>query len=192
MRRDSFTAGVCHGFHQGYDGTPWIYDFRLYSLLLLGGLLIGCGAWVLTGPQRGLDRLPEGLAVEFTVEPAEVAQHAPFSVQLSVTNTTADPIHVVTAHGCLAIPHVLRNGVRAPFKGSWWACTAAITTHTFAPGETRTRTWDMRAELYAEHPGDVDGVPAPKATYRVQAEFDTYVPGESGRKPFIERTLRVR
>jgi hypothetical protein len=63
--------------------------------------------------------------------------------------------YVVTAHGCLAIPHVLRNGVRVPFKGSWWGCTAAITTHIFAPGETKTRTWDMLAELYAEHPGDL-------------------------------------
>lgn len=161
-------------------------------LLLLPGLALAACAFDITGPRFGPEGLPEGLDVTFTVEPGEVGQHAPFTVQLSVTNTTSDPIEVVTAHGCLAIPHVIRDGKRVPFKGSLWGCTAAVTTHTFAPGETRSLTWEMRAELYAQHQGDVDGAPAPTGTYRVQAEFDTPAVDGSSRKPTVERTLRVR
>jgi hypothetical protein len=162
------------------------------SVLLLTGVALTACVLDIAGPQPVTDGLPEGLRVELTVEPGEVAQHEAFSVHLSVTNTTSHIIEVVTAHGCLAIPHVRRNGERIPFQGSWWGCTAAITTHTFAPGETWSRTWEMRAELYAEHPGEVDGVPAPKGTYHVQAEFDTLPVSESSRKPVVERTLRVR
>jgi hypothetical protein len=146
----------------------------------------------ITAPETDLAGLPAGLDVQLTVEPAEVRPHDPFSVRLSVTNTTSDTIHVVTSHGCLAIPHVIRNGQRIPFRGSWWACTAAFASHTFAPGETRTRTWDMRAELYAEHQGDVEGAPAPRGTYLVQAEFGTYSETGPWTRPLIERTLRVK
>jgi hypothetical protein len=109
-----------------------------------------------------------------------------------VTNTTNDTIHVVTAHSCLAIPNVLNNGERIPFRGSGWGCFAAITTHSFGPGEVRSIKWDMKAELYAEQPGDVDGAPAPKGSYVVQAEFDTYPVDGSGRKPAVEAKLRVQ
>jgi hypothetical protein len=162
------------------------------SLFLFSVPALAACALEIAGPGSSLEGLPEGLEVTFIVEPGEVDQHAPFSAQLSVTNTTNDMIQVVTAHSCLAIPNVLRNGQRVPFKGSWWGCYAAITTHSFAPSETRSMTWDMQAESYAEHPGDVDGAPAPKGSYVVQAEFDTYPADGSSRKPAVERTLRVR
>lgn len=140
----------------------------------------------IAGPQTDLTGLPAGLDVQLTVQPGEVGQHAPFTARLAVTNTTSGTLRVTTAHGCLATPHVLRDGRRVPFRGSWWGCTAAITTHTFAPGQTWTQIWEMRAELYAEHPGDVDGAPAPKGSYVVRAEFDTQ------HKPAAEAALRVR
>ncbi len=160
---------------------------RLFPALALAA----CSA-DLALPEPSLEGLPPGLDVQFTVSPNVVDPHQPFSAALSVTNTTSDTIRVVTAMGCLAIPHVMRDGERIPFRGSWWACTAAIATHAFAPGETRSHTWDMRAELYAEHAGDVDGAPAPSGTYSVQAEFGTYTAGGPSHRPTIARSLRVR
>jgi hypothetical protein len=164
---------------------------RTFALVLASAALTAC-TFDIVGPRAVLENLPGGLDVEFTVEPSEVSQHEPFTTQLRVTNTTSDTIRVVTAHGCLATPHVLRDGRRIPFHGSNWGCTAAITTHTFAPGASRVMTWNMRAELYAEHPGDTGGVPAPRGTYLVRAEFDTFSEDGPSRKPFVERTLRVR
>lgn len=164
---------------------------RTLPILILGAALAACAPDV-TAPRSDLGDLPEGLDVQFTVEPGQVRQHGPFSVHFSVSNTTTRTIQVVTAHGCLVTPHVIRNGESIPFKGSWWGCTAAITTHTFAPGESRSHTWDMRAELYAQHPGDVAGVPAPKGAYIVRAVFDTYSENGPYQKPLIERTLRVQ
>lgn len=160
-------------------------------MLLAATLASGCGADII-GPAHSLEGLPQGLRVELVVEPAVITAHAPFTARLSVTNTTTRELTVVTAHGCLAIPHVMRSGTRVPFEGSWWGCTAAITAHVFAPGEVRTRVWEMRAQLYAEHPGDKDGAPVPPGVYRVQAEFDTYSPSGPNRKPVIERALVVR
>lgn len=160
-------------------------------LLLAAALIAGCDA-VIVGPGSSLEGLPPGLRVELDVDPGVVAPHAPFTARLSVTNTTTRELRVVTAHGCLAIPYVMRDQTRLPFEGSWWGCTAAITTHAFAPGETRTRIWEMRAELYAAHPGDRDGAPASPGVYRVGAEFDTYSPSGPTSKPSIERSLLVR
>lgn len=160
-------------------------------MLLALALVTGC-APDLIGPQPGLEGLPPGLRVELTVEPAILAPHAPFVVRLTVTNTTVREVKIVTAHSCLVLPHVMQGETRVPFEGSLWGCFAAITTHVFAPGETRTMEWEMRAELYAANPGDTDGAPAPPGTYRVRAEFDTYNPDAPARKPAIERALVVR
>lgn len=144
------------------------------------------------GPRATLEGFPAGLEARFTVEPGEVRQHEAFTAHLEVTNTTPDTIRVVTAHGCLVVPHVLLDGRPVPLQGSWWACTAAATGHVFAPGETRARTWEMRASLYAQEPGDVDGAPAPRGTYRIVAEFDTYSETPPYAKPAVEAPLRVR
>jgi hypothetical protein len=165
--------------------------FRKLLFLLPSVVLVACD-FELAGPHSELDGLPEGLEVRLAVEPGEVSPHAPFTVHFSATNTTPDSIYLVTSHGCLVIPAVLRNGKRIPFRGSGWACTAAITTHTFAPGETRKIAWQMRAELYAENSGDRDGVPAPKGNYIVQAAFETRAIDDSGRTPVVEASLRVR
>jgi hypothetical protein len=164
---------------------------RTFSTFFAGVVLTGCPLQI-SGPQSQLDGLPEGLYVQLTVEPDEVSQHQPFEVRFTATNTTQTTVRVVTAHGCLVIPHVIRDGRRVPFKGSAWGCTAAITTHTFAPAETRSRTWEMRAELYAEHEGEVDGAPAPKGAYRVQAEIETYSEDRPHPNATIEAALRVR
>jgi hypothetical protein len=176
----------------GFDPTPLPGPTMIRATLLLATIvaIAACGLEA-TGPQLTTDGLPAGLEALLTVAPNEVAQHVPFDVTFTVTNTSSQTVQIVSAHGCLVIPGVYRNGERVPFRGSWWGCTAAITTHTFEPGETRTHTWEMRAERYAEHPGDVDGVPVARGTYRVQAEFDTFVDA-SGRKPGVEATLRVR
>jgi hypothetical protein len=158
---------------------------------LLAALASGCAPDV-TGPDASLAGLPAGLRVELTIDPATVAPHAAFTARLSVTNTTMRELTVVTSHGCLVIPHVMRGDIRIPFEGSWWGCTAAITTHTFAPGETKTRVWEMRAALYAEQPGDEEGAPAPRGAYFVRAEFDTYSPTGPTAKPAIQRALVVR
>jgi len=137
-----------------------------------------------------LDGLPAGLDVRFRVTPETVSQHQSFDVRLEITNTTDDTVRVVTANGCLAIPNVLRGNVRIPVQGSLWGCYAAVTTHTFAPGQTRTIRWQMSATLYDEQLGVADGAPLPKGRYIVQAEFDIYVPG-SNRKPVVELQLTV-
>jgi hypothetical protein len=164
------------------------------TLLVLAAVLgtTAC-AYEIAGPAPAADVvLHPGLEVGFAVQPAEVSQHGSFTAHLTVTNTTGDTIRVGTAHGCLALPSVVRNGAPVPFAGSGWMCTAALTSHAFAPGETRSITWNMRAELYAQNPNDVDGAPAPRGAYRVVAEFDTYLPGSPGMKPRIEAPLRVR
>lgn len=164
---------------------------RILALLIAGATSVAC-AHQITGPHTDLSGLPSGLDVQFTVAPGEVRPHEAFSAELTVTNTTAEVIKVVTANGCLAVPHVIRDGQRVPFRGSNVGCYAAVKTHTFAPGETRTHVWDMRAELYAEQPGEVEDAPAPAGTYVVQAEFDTYSEHAPNRKPVVERALQVR
>jgi hypothetical protein len=134
-----------------------------------------------------------GLDVALTVNPAEVAQDERFIVELTVTNTRPATVRLTTSHGCLALPGIYRNGQRIPFEGSGWACRAAITTHAIAPGETVTRSWEMVPRLYAEHPGDPDGVPAPRGAYTARAVFEVFeVDGERGTLPTVERTLHVR
>jgi hypothetical protein len=161
-------------------------------LALVGFLFAACSPNPISpAPQFDAAALAE-LDISLTVEPGEVAQHAPFEARLTVTNPTADTIRVVTGHGCLAVPSVVRDGVRIPFQGSWWGCTAAITTHTFAPGETRTRTWNMAAELYAQEQGETEGAPAPKGTYTVEARFDTSSESTPGQGPTVATTLVVR
>ena len=160
------------------------------SLLLFPALVLAA-CTDSTGPQPSLDGLPPGLSVALTVQPAEVSQHESFTVELSVTNTTANTIQYVTSHGCLALPNVVRSGQRIPFEGTALGCFTAITTHTFAPGETRSLTWDLRAQLYAQHPGEITGLPAPTGLYTVQAVFDPFPIDGSVRKPTIEALLRV-
>lgn len=163
-------------------------------LVFLPGLALAACSFEATGPVSDLDILPPGLDIRFAVEPGEVLQHAPFNVKLTLSNTTSDTIKIVTSHGCLSTPHFYRNGKRVPMSGSDMGCTAAITTHTFPPGETRSFAWPMRAEFYAEQAGDVEGAPAPTGTYLVRAEFDIghdTAPGV-GRAPAAEVVLRVK
>lgn len=162
-------------------------------LPLFVSLGLSACAMDLMSPQPGGEaKVLHGLEVSITVEPGEVRQHEPFVVTLRVANPTSDTVRIVTAHGCLAVPNLILDGRRVPFEGTGWGCIAVLTTHTFAPGEVLSEAWDMRAALYAEHPGDVRGAPAPRGLYRVQAEFDTPVEEGSGRKPVVESSLRVR
>jgi hypothetical protein len=160
---------------------------RTLPVLLLSITLSGCAMESLT-PRNTLEGLPPGLEVSLTVEPDRVERHAPFVAGFSATNTTADTIRIVTAGGCLVRPGVFRSGARVPVQGSNLVCYGAITTHTFAPGAGREMSWPMRAELYAEHPGDIEGAPAPAGSYRVRAEFDLL----AGNRPAVEATLLVR
>lgn len=164
---------------------------RTIVLSLLSLLLAACSQEP-TVPRLTAEGLPEGLEVSLVVEPEAVGPHQPFTVRFAAANPTSDPIRITTSHGCLVLPGVYRDGRRIPFQGSAWGCTAAITTHVFAPGETKSVTWEMRAELYAENPGEREGAPAPAGIYRVRAEFDVPPPDGSTRKPGVEATLRVR
>jgi hypothetical protein len=159
-------------------------------VLLLAAALASCSTDI-SGPTPLLNEVPAGLTADLSLSPNEVAQHARLTARLDVRNDTPDTIRVVTAHGCLTTLSVVRDGRRIPFAGSALGCTAAITTHTFAPGQTRSRTWELRAELYSEFPGDVEGTPAPRGTYRVRAEFDLLGAGD-GERPGVETILRVR
>jgi hypothetical protein len=161
------------------------------SCLLALVLLSACTLEITTMPRHALEGLPAGLDARLTVEPDEVQQHASFTVLLTVTNTRTVPIQLVTAHGCLALPHVLLNGRRVPFEGTALGCTAAITTHTFAAGQSHVLQWELRAELYAEHREDPADRPAPKGDYRVRAEFETYSLS-SPERPAVEAPLRVK
>ena len=163
--------------------------FRLSILLAASALATAC-PFEISAPETDLEGLPEGLEISLDVEPQAVAPHAPFTATLIVRNTTSESISITTSSTCLAVPNVLRDGARTPFVGSWWGCGDAISTHVIPAGEMRTQAWSMRAELYAEEQGDPDGAPAPRGVYRVQAEFDVYVPG-ARRKPSIAAVLRV-
>jgi hypothetical protein len=164
---------------------------NLLPLVVL--LTLAACARDVAGPQHVAEQRPSHvLDVSITVEPGEVGQHEAFMATLRIVNPTDQTIRVVTGSGCLATPSVVRDGRRVPFRGSSWLCTAAITTHTFPPGAIRVLTWEMRAELYAEHPGDAAGAPAPSGVYRVQADFGTPVEDGSGRNPAAEASLRVR
>jgi hypothetical protein len=160
------------------------------SLLIWSTLaaLTACGS-MLTSPDSDLSGLPAGLEAELSVAPDEVSQGASFDVVLRVRNTTADTLRITTASGCLVTPHVMLDGRRIPFAGSAFGCRAAVTGHKFAPGATQTYRWDMRAELYAQYTGDVDGLPAPKGLYFVVAEFETM--DSERNKPFLGRILKV-
>lgn len=158
-------------------------------LCLLPALALAGCYFEINAPRIERQELPEGLAVDLVVDPATVNAGEPFIVQLNVTNTTSDTIQIATSHGCLVTVNILRHGRRVPFKGSDWGCTAAVRVHTFPPGETHERSWVMRAELYAEKGWKVDGRPAPRGGYIVQAEFDTAPRGEG---PAVETALVVK
>lgn len=164
---------------------------RRIALVLAIVAFAACG-FELAAPSPDLDGLPAGLAIDFALEPAEIAPGGSFTARLSVTNTTSDTITIITGHGCLVLPNVIRGGKRYPFKGTAWACTAAVSGHVFAPGETKKRAWEMSAALYAENPGDMEGAPAPRGDYLVQAVFGTAPADESGRQPMVQATLRVK
>ena len=164
---------------------------RTPYVLLVVALVASACPFEIAGPETNLAGLPAGLEVTLDVEPDVVARHAPFTATLTVRNTTSEPISITTASTCLAVPHVLRDGRRIPFVGSWYGCGDAISTHVIPAGEMRIRTWNMRAELYAEEQGDIEGAPAPRGTYRVQAEFDVYTPG-TRHKPSVVAPLRVQ
>ena len=164
---------------------------RRNTAIFLGALLLS-GCIEILSPSDSTDGLPDGIEMSLVLDDDDVMPHAPFTARFTATNTTNSAIQITTAHGCLVLPVVYRNGVRVPFMGTAWGCTAAITTHVFAPGETVTREWPMRAELYAEHTGDTEGAPAPRGTYVVRAEFDVQPPDGSQRKPGVETTLLVQ
>lgn len=150
------------------------------------GILLLAGCVEILPPSDSTDGLPEGLAVSLVLDDDEVLQHAPFTARFTATNTTTSTMQIVTPHGCLVLPGVYRNGTRVPFQGSAYGCHTAITTHVFAPGETKTYEWSMRAELYAQDTGDTEGAPAPTGSYVVRVEF------ELEQRPRAERTLLVR
>jgi len=161
---------------------------RMAALLVL----VACSAEA-AGPRplhTVVDGLPAGLNVQFSVTPATVKQNQSFDALLEITNESGAAVTITTGHGCLAVPNVMRGNASVPVQGSRWGCTAAITNHTFAPGETREIRWPMKATLYADEPGAEDGAPLPPGTYSVQAEFDVYVPG-SNRKPVVEAPFIV-
>jgi hypothetical protein len=162
---------------------------RILPHLLCAAALTACSTVTeIPGPTADLSAHEvEGLTVGLEVEPAVVGPHEDFTVTFTVANTTGDTIRLGTPHSCLALPSVVRDGHRVPFAGSSWGCLTVIRTHTFAPGDERTMTYQMRSELYSEHPGDgLQGVAAPKGHYRVQMVF------ESAGNPVVERTLVVR
>lgn len=163
---------------------------RRNTVLCLGVLLL-TGCIEVLSPYDSTDGLPDGLAISLVLDDNDVAQHAPFMARFTATNTTTSTIQIVTSHGCLVLPGVYRNGVRVPFKGTASGCTAAITTHVFAPGDTKTYEWLMRAELYAEHTGDTEGVPAPRGSYVVRAELELQPPG-GAKRPGAEAALVVQ
>jgi hypothetical protein len=161
---------------------------RRFVPILAAAALAACDSSAVQ-PEPHLTFIREGLDASLSVAPNAVGQHEGFAVRLDIRNTTGDTIRVETLGGCLAILDVIRDGHPIPFKGSAWGCTAAITTHTFAPGATRALTWELRAELYAENSGDVDGAPAPSGSYIVQAAHDPY---GLGARPIAEGTLTLR
>lgn len=162
------------------------------NIVLFLGVLLLAGCMEILSPSDSTNGLPDGLEVSLVLDDAEVMQHAPFTARFTATNTTTSTMEIVTPHGCLVLPGVYRNGVRVPFKGSAYGCTAAITTHVFAPGETKTYEWSMRAELYAQEAGDTEGAPAPRGSYVVRVEFELQPPPGSQQRPRAETTLVVQ
>jgi hypothetical protein len=119
------------------------------------------------------------------ISASAIRPHQEFTLIYTLANTTDAAVSLDTPSGCLALPHVTRNGSRIPFEGTAWGCAAALTTHVFPPGYEQTTVYQLRAALYAEHPGDVDGAAPPVGSYVVQMVFET-----AGR-PAIGRALVV-
>lgn len=161
-------------------------------LRLLPCMVLAACAFEVAEPRTEFEGLPDGLDAKITVEPGVVAPHAPFEAHFRMTNTTTDTIHITTSHGCLVTFNVIRKAKSVPLEGSSWACTAAITTHSIAPGETWERAWTMRAELYAVHPGDKEGAPAPQGSYIIQAVLGTGPSDGAGSHAVAEALLRVK
>jgi hypothetical protein len=155
--------------------------------IVLGSLSLASCALDLAGPEQ---QLP-GLKVELSVEPNEVAPGDPFTAHVHLTNTTSDTIKLVTSESCLANLEILQGDERMPFRGEWLGCLTVITTHTFAPGETKTRSWELRAELHAK--STEEPTPAPKGSYVVRAKIGMDPDDmSSGRRPVVEAELRVK
>lgn len=163
--------------------------YRKLLLLLASAVAAACSS-VATDPTAMLDGLPKGLAVEFTMDPVEVGPHDPFTVSLSLTNTTAKTITIVTPNHALVMPKVTSDRERILFHGADLGFFPVVTAHTFAPGEVVTRNWELRAELMStDSAGSVIWLPAPPGTYLVQVEFQL---GEEGRRPTVGAELQVK
>lgn len=132
-----------------------------------------------------------GFDIVLSVRPHEVRPQEGFTVDLRVTNRRPREVTITTSHGCLALPSIHRGGDRIPFEGTALGCTAAVTDHTFGPGETAILSWEVEATLYAERAGDPDGVPAPAGDYVVRAEFDPGASDDRSPLPTVEAGLRV-
>jgi predicted transcriptional regulator len=164
--------------------------WRLSALLLAAMVLAGCDELPTEPGFARVDGLPEELVFSLELLPDEVEPHGDFVVIFEVKNRSWRSVKVGTPHSCLVLPSVYRNGERVPFRGTAHVCLAVVTTHTFPPGETKTLTWNLQAELHAQHPGDPEGTPAPPGTYRVRAEFE-FSP-RNGQRPGVGAPLRVR
>jgi hypothetical protein len=152
--------------------------------------LTGCNDSITGVPLENRQGIPDEIAVGMTLVPDEVDPHGSFTAVFQLRNRSHRTVRITTPHSCLVVPGVYRGSERVPFQGSWYACLTVLTTHTFEPGESRTISWDMKAELYAQHQGDPDGAPAPPGPYVVRAEFEMY--NEDGTRPGVGALLRVR
>jgi hypothetical protein len=88
----------------------------------------------------------DGIHAALEVAPSEVERTFPFRAQLTLTNTTATPSTWTSGSSCLAFLNVYRGDARIPLRGTDYGCLAVITTHTLAPGQSKTANWDLVAQ----------------------------------------------
>jgi hypothetical protein len=87
-----------------------------------------------------------GIRATLALAPNDVERTYPFRAQLTLTNTTATTSTWTSGSSCLAILNLYRGAARIPLRGTDYGCLAVITTHTLAPGESKTASWDLVAQ----------------------------------------------
>jgi hypothetical protein len=108
-----------------------------------------------------------------------------------VINVSADTIQINTSDSCLFDPVIYEIHRRFAMTGIVWGCAQIGTTHTFPPGETRSFTWPMKAEVYARTTDGAVGIAAaPKGVYLMTAKLHGL--SVEGNSPEIKAFIRVR
>ena len=120
-----------------------------------------------------------GLHLSLTIQPETVASGEEFEARITVTNPTADTVHM-RGGGCLAFLAVYVGDHRQDdFDGTIDACIEILLAYPVPPFDSIVTQHDLRA-------GNRDGLARP-GTYKLRADFNV-----TPELPRLERRFVVR